>query len=1167
DTTPFERIVDTATPHRDPSRNPLTEAMIVLDNVASPEFSLPGLEVEELTPPADVSTHDLQVEFAPQGGGLVARISYSTALFNRSTVERMADNLVVLLDSVAREPDRELRTLPNAIAGQRDLALGWSGTSSAVAPVRTLPELFADQVRRSPDAAAVVFEGRSVTYRELDERANRIANRLVAAGVRPDDLVGICLDRGIELVASMLAVLKSGGAYLPLDPTNPAERLAYLLDDADVVLVLTDERLRTRLPSRASQVLCVDAERIADEPSAAPAPRLAAANLAYVIYTSGSTGRPKGVPVTHGNVARLLASVEGDLGFGPGDVWTLFHSYAFDFSVLETWGALLSGGTLVVVPWETSRSPKDFLALLVAERVTVLNQTPSAFYPLVQADREDPELGAKLALRRVVLSGEALDFARLGDWYERHDGSAPVLVNMYGITETTVVTSQLALDETSGRADAGSLIGAPIDGMRLYVMDSALRLAPIGAPGELYVAGPGLARGYLGRPELTAHRFVANPFAEGGDRLYRSGDLARWRQDGTLEYLGRADDQVKIRGFRIELGEVSAVLAEQPDIGDAAAVVREDMPGDKRLVCYATAAAGAEPDVVALRARLGELLPSYAVPSAIVVLAELPLTANGKLDRRALPAPDGPIAGTPYEAPDGEAEAALAEVWASVLGVPRVGRWDNFFDLGGDSILSIQMVTQARRAGFLMSTKDLFLHPSVSRLAAVVETAAESEEDTAPVVGAVSLTPIQCEYFESDPVVPQHFNQSVLIELAEGADFGHLGKALDAVLAQHDMLRARYRREDGEWRQRIDPAEEADLLTRHDLSSVDDSELVATMDALAARADASFALAEGPLVRALLFDRGDRRAWLFVTVHHLVVDGVSWQILLDDLDRAYRQLAAGEPTALGPKTTSFQTWASRLARHVAEGGFAGEVAFWTEVADRATAPVDAPRLAGSVGELSVSLTEAETEALLRLAPSAFRTRVNDVLLTALSWALGRWADEDVLIDLEGHGREALFDEVDLSRTVGWFTAKYPVALEVPAAAEPDWQATVKSVRRQLRRVPGNGIGYGALRFLAGALPAHPRPRVLFNYNGQLDNTMSAGALYHAFHEPIGRAKDAAEPLSHPLEIVGSVRAGTMTFAWLYSAEVYDRQAVERAADEFRGALRAIARHLDPALEG
>ena len=563
-----------------------------------------------------------------------------------------------------------------------------------------LHELFEEQVERTPGEIAVVAEERSLTYAQLNARANQLARYLKDRGVGPDVLVGICVERSLEMVVGLLGILKAGGAYVPLDPNYPPERLEYMLKDAAPKVVLTQEELRGVLPATQAKVITIDTgwNEIARRPDEnLDVGERGAHQLAYVIYTSGSTGAPKGVMVEHGNVTRLFAATQAWFHFNEQDVWTLFHSIAFDFSVWELWGALLYGGRVVVVSYLTARSPQDFYRLVCEQGVTVLNQTPSAFAQLINA-QSCSEQNTGHTLRVVIFGGEALELRALQTWVQRNGAQRPQLVNMYGITETTVHVTYRPLTQEEIATERSSPIGKAIPDLRTYLLDTSREPVPIGVIGEIYVGGAGVARGYLNRPDLTAERFIADPFSSDPDaRLYKTGDLGKWREDGAIEYLGRNDHQVKIRGFRIELGEIEAQLLRQPQVRESVVVAREDGSADKRLVAYVvpSSAGAGEVSAEGLRSALKEVLPEYMVPGAFVVLESLPLTPNGKLDRRALPAPEsGAYVSREYEAPQGEVEEILAGIWQELLKVPRVGRRDNFFELGGHSLTASTMIVK-----------------------------------------------------------------------------------------------------------------------------------------------------------------------------------------------------------------------------------------------------------------------------------------------------------------------------------------------------------------------------------------------------------------------------------------------------------------------------------------
>jgi amino acid adenylation domain-containing protein len=721
---PFEKLVEELQPERDLSRSPLFQVVFQFQQVVATALELPGLTLSPVEGSSQSAKFDIVLNLRGDAGGLFGVWKLNTDLFDRATLARMSRHLETLLAGAAAEPDRALAELPILSPEERrQLGLDGAAVLGEALAGPPLHEIFAARVARSPEAVAVTCAGEWLSYGELDRRANRLAHRLIGLGVAPGDLVGLCLERSVEMVVAILGVLKAGGAYLPLDPAYPRERLAFMLEDSRVPVLIAQGSLTDTLPATgpAIRVLLVDrdSERIAGESAEAPAVAVSADHPAYVIYTSGSTGRPKGVVVRHGNVTRLFTATDGGFGFGPEDVWTLFHSYAFDFSVWEIWGALLYGGRLVVVPFWVSRSPEAFYELLVAERVTVLNQTPSAFRQLIWA--EASALGGAepdLALRYVIFGGEALEPAALAPWFERHGDQRPRLINMYGITETTVHVTYRPI----GWAEAGgsgSVIGPPIPDLRVYVLDAAGQPQPLGVPGEIHVGGAGLALGYLGRPELTAERFVPNPYGAAGSRLYRSGDLARHLAGGDLEYLGRIDHQVKIRGFRIELGEIESALTAQPSVREAVVLAREE-GSERRLVAYVVPE-GEAPTLTGLREALAGRLPEYMLPSVLVVLDRLPLTANGKVDRRALPAPEAAGSGlaASHVAPGTDLERFLAALWQEVLKVPGIGMHDDFFALGGSSISGAVLVSRLQeKLREIVHVVVIFDYPTIAEMAA-----------------------------------------------------------------------------------------------------------------------------------------------------------------------------------------------------------------------------------------------------------------------------------------------------------------------------------------------------------------------------------------------------------------------------------------------------------------
>jgi amino acid adenylation domain-containing protein/non-ribosomal peptide synthase protein (TIGR01720 family) len=917
-----------------------------------------------------------------------------------------------------------------------------------------------------------------------------------------------------------------------------------MLADADPVVTVCTTETGRRLPDGPAPRVVLDdsalAETLAAYPPTSPGDARRSQHPAYVIYTSGSTGTPKGVLIPQRNVVSLVETAGQRFGLGPDDVWSLFHSYAFDFSVWEMWGALLLGGRVVVVSHGVSRSSAEFAELLNRTGVTMLSQTPSAFYQLIHVDRETPI--ADHALRYVVFGGEALEPARLREWYGRHRDDAPVLVNMYGITETTVHVSFVALDRHL--VTAGSVVGGPLDNTRVYVLDDFLQPVPPGVVGELYVAGVGLARGYLNRPALTGERFVACPYGEAGQRMYRTGDLARWNGDGQLIFAGRADAQVKIRGFRIEPGEIEAVLAGHPAVAQVAVLAREDQPGQKQLVAYVVPACGEDAGAGAVREFAAGRLPEYMVPAAVVPMTALPLTSNGKLDRAALPAPD--FGGLVTErAPRTPVEEMLSTLFAEVLHLERVGADDGFFDLGGDSIMSMQLVARARRSGLVITPRQVFEQRTPAGLALVATGGTAAPADSG--VGEAPLVPVMHWVAERAGTMDR-FSQSVLVAVPAGLDARHLTAAVQMLLDHHDVLRARLVTDDehdtASWRLDIPARTDAGgLVSRVDAAGLGDKalrELVAEHGRLAsARLDPR----SGVMVQVVWLDRGpDVAGRALVMAHHLAVDGVSWRILLPDLAAAYAAATADRPAGLEPVGISYRRWAHLAASQALNPRRVAELPVWQEIlADTGLSlgRLDPTRdTTASTRRIASRVPPDVTGALLTSVPAAFHAGINDVLLAGLAAAVAEWCGRTgpVLVDVEGHGREPLDAKADLSRTVGWFTSVHPVRLDPGRADFAQVRAggaaadqVVKKIKEQLRAVPGDGLGYGLLRYLnpatGSALAARPAPQIGFNYLGRF-TTASHGANWEpADAGALDGQIDAAMPAAHVLEADGIVEDG------------------------------------------
>ncbi|KGT43801.1 MULTISPECIES: non-ribosomal peptide synthetase [Bacillus] len=1096
---------------------------------------------------------------------LHVHIDYREELFSKEEIERFFNVMLVILENIFENPKQKVAEIEIiSEEDKRKSLVEFNNPKLDVPPQATIHEMFERQAMIYPNAIAVTYEKEKITYKELNERANQLAHYLQKKGVGPDTLVGLCVERSHEMIVGILGILKAGGAYVPLDPTYPEQRLQYILEDASIQLFVTQESLKELnwLPENVESI-CLDRDQdeIGKESKTLPVSSVGPQNLAYVIYTSGSTGNPKGVMIEHHNVIRLFKSTDCWYQFNEKDTWTLFHSYAFDFSVWEIWGALLYGGKLVVVPYWISRSPKDFYQLLVEEEVTVLNQTPSAFRQLIQVCEQEDK-NKNLQLRYVIFGGEALEPTSLLPWFQRYGEKNPQLINMYGITETTVHVTYYPITLDDVQQASRSNIGKRIPDLEVYILDAYQQPVPIGVDGELYIGGAGLARGYLNRPELTAERFISHPFSSDlKARLYRTGDLARYLPDGNLDYRGRIDHQVKIRGFRIEIGEIESTLHTYAYVKEVVVIVREDQPGDKRLVAYVVG----DGNVDAWREYLKAKLPSYMVPSGFVAMEAIPLTANGKVDREALPMPEETQINSECVGPRNSNEQILTTIWKRVLGVKKVGIYDNFFEIGGDSILSIQIISQASQVGLKLTPKQMFECPTIAELAQVAIETQGVQAEQGIVIGDVPLTPIQCWFFEQEHPHTEHWNQSMLLRVKERLDVKLLERAILNLLKHHDALRFRYEQlPNGTWRQRNEETDELSVLHVVKRNQVNEKEWNKIIQEEMNIHQASFNIVTGPLMKVVYFEDNltgnDRIFWV---IHHLVVDGVSWRILLEDLQVVYNQMKQGQEIRLPAKSTSFKEWSERLQTY-SDSGISKEVKdYWNEQVEKETMkiPMDYPiqeTTEESIDQVTRTLGIEETQALFHEVLVTHKTRIDEVLLTALGQAIVDCTNQQtVSIHLEGHGREEMIEGIDLSRTVGWFTSIYPVHLNFQGTQTPI--EGLKAVKEQLRRIPNRGVDYGILRYLnKGLLPFYQqKPSISFNYLGQFDQVFSRDSLFmqETGFTFLDHAPDSKP--SHLIDVIGMVKDEKLHFIWMYSREQFSKLKIQVIADGMLRHLRQL----------
>ncbi|MCC8246269.1 non-ribosomal peptide synthetase [Saccharothrix luteola] len=1184
---PFDRLVEELAPQRSLARHPLFQVLLVLQNNADPDLDLPGVTPEVVDLPAGPAKFDLSFTLAERHSagrpaGLHGELEYSRDLFDADTAHRIAGWFARVLDQATAEPARRVGELDLLAPGEADHLV-----RSAAGPVGPVVDqtVLAGFERFADDRRALVAGDVRLTAAEVERRANRLAHSLLRRGTAVGDVVAVVLPRSVDTVVALLAVLKAGAVYLPLDPDHPEERRRATLADARPTLVIEGSVADHTAPG-APDTAPTDADRTRP---------LTARDAAYVIYTSGSTGRPKGVVVEHGSLANLLrhheehvfALVARRLGRDRLRA-ALTAPAAFDAS----WDPvlwMLAGHELHVIGDDARRDPDALVAHLRRERIDVIETTPSYVDHLVAHGLLD---GEERFPSVVLLGGEAVP-AHL--WERLRGTPGLVALNLYGPTESTVdsVIADLA-------DHPAPVIGTPVLNSRAHVLDAWLRPVPVGVPGELYLSGPNVARGYLDRPALTAHRFVADPNACGA-RMYRTGDLARRLPDGHVEFLGRVDSQVKVRGFRVEPGEVEAALRRHDGVDTCAVLLRPDHGGTPRLVAYVTATPGKLLDTAALRSALRAELPDYMVPSAVVVLDRLPLSRNGKLDHAELPAPAAPEPTPRSHGTRTAREEALCAVFADVLGLPDVGVDDSFFDLGGDSIGSIQLVSRARRAGLVFTPRDVFERKTAAELALVAVEPADARLVADPTgSGPAVLTPVVRWFLDSGGTL-DGFNQAQLVAVPAELGPDRLPAALDALLDHHDALRARLDRDaEGEWVYEIaerGTVRAADVTRRVDVTGLDDTARAAAIRAEADTAWRRLDPARGRLVQAVWFDAGPAHPGdLLLVVHHLAVDGVSWRILLPDLAQAWHALAAGREPGLEPVWTSWRRWSHLLHDAAHDPARADQLPYWTAVLDGpdpllGARPLDPARdTVGTARTSEVALTVEETAPLLTEVPAAFHAGVDDVLLTALALAVGRWrerrgrgAETSVLLQVEGHGREDVVPDVELSRTVGWFTSVHPVRLDPGRVGWPELLAggpaagtALKRVKEQLRELPEKGVGYGLLRHLnadtAGKLAGLGAPQIAFNYLGRVDTAASGGDRLWlpapGFTAPVGHDD---LPFVHAIEVT-AVTEDTpegprlaATLAW-----PADLLADAEAADlgtAWRQALRGLVEHVRGAAAG
>ncbi|MEM7555067.1 MAG: amino acid adenylation domain-containing protein [Cyanobacteria bacterium P01_A01_bin.84] len=1209
---PFEQLVDELKLTRSLSYTPLFQVMFLLQNAPIQALQLEDLSWSPITNDSDTAKFDLTLSMSETDNGLIGNFEYNRDLFKASTIERMVGHWQTLLQGIVDNPEQKIYQLPLLTPSEeQQLLIEWN-RNQVVYPQSCIHQLFTAQVERTPDNIAVIYENqqltyRELTYKELDIKSNQLAHYLIKLGVKPETRVGICVERRIDMVIGLLGILKAGGAYVPLDPAYPEERLTYMIADAGVsVLILAEERISMVETFHGTSLRDVvnfttDWNRIGEESTSNPNVKVEPENLAYIIYTSGSTGKPKGVAIAHRSATTLI--------HWSRDVFTdtqiagvlASTSICFDLSVFELFVPLSWGGKVIL-----AQNALQLPELTAANSVTLINTVPSAIAQLSQLKAIPPSVNT------INLAGEALQQSLVQQLQQNHP-QIEKIYNLYGPSEDTTYSTYALVSSKGVEAEKNPTIGNAIANTQTYILDSHLQTVPIGVPGELYLGGDGLARGYFNKPDVTAEKFIPNPFSENVEtfhgrslqniKLYKTGDKARYLPNGKIEYLGRFDNQVKLRGFRIELGEIESALSQHPEIYQAVTKVWEDELGNKRLVAYivlkdvlknSTQKNNTNNQLVQenfstqLRNYLQKKLPDYMIPAIFMMLEEMPLTPNGKINHRALPQPNISINNQQQEdtinkKPRTKKEEILTQIWSQLLRIESVGIHDNFFELGGDSILGIQVIAKAAQSDLRLSPKQVFQHQTIAQLAAVADTVRVNAKQ-GNVTGIVPLTPIQHWFFEQNLADSHHWNQSIMLEIDKSIHFAWIETSIRELLIHHDALRLQFRNIESKLQQinadvdnYIDENTQNIPLLQFDLSVLNEEQQKSTITEVATQLQTSLNLST-ELIRLAFFKLGNNKPnRLLFIIHHLVIDGISWRILLSDLQVIFEQLNSNSGTSqkiqLLPKTTSFKYWSKSLQKYAQSQISPQTIEYWKNICQisQLPLPIDNPQGNNTVATtdtVSITFTAEETKDLLQKVPLSYQTQINDVLLTALVQSFEKWTGEKrLLIDLEGHGREDLFNEIDISRTVGWFTTMFPVWLDlgeikdVRKDIQKNITTNLKAIKEQLRRTPNRGIDYGILRYLGSpeiqTQLSAISPQVRFNYLGQVDGVFTESSFIKPAKESTGVARSKRGQRDILIEINSIISAGELRLDWIYSKAVHNRNTIIHLTEQYKIALREL----------
>ncbi|MDD4111508.1 MAG: amino acid adenylation domain-containing protein [Herbinix sp.] len=1105
------------------------------------------------------TSYDFNMIIVP-GKELRVSIEYKKAAYSESFLNKIEGHMKQVANTVIQNPEIKISEIDILTWNEKKkLLFDLNDTMVDYPKNTTVHQLFEKQVKKHPNKPAIFFEGQSLTYSELNQKANQIARKLRKLGVEKDVLVGMLMERSLEMIIGILAILKAGGAYVPISPDYPEERINYTLSDCGANIILSQKTVCYKISNQELTILNLD-EAIYEGDSSDLCNIATEHSAAYVIYTSGTTGKPKGTVVEHYNVVRLLINSKMPFDFSDNDVWSMFHTFCFDFSVWEMYGALLYGGKLIIISKETTLNPQKFLNVLANEKITVLNQVPSSFYNLI-SEAESSDIS--LALEYIIFGGEALKPRMLKGWKKKYPTAK--LINMYGITETTVHVTYKEITKDEIEEDISN-IGKAIPTLTTYIMDKDLKLVPIGVAGELCVGGEGCARGYLNRRELTSKKFITNPYKV-QERMYRSGDLVRMCENGEMEYLGRIDRQIKIRGFRIEIGEIETQILRCDSVIKVAVIPKKNPSGSMYLCAYIVASKKITIDCI--REELLGVLPDYMIPSYFVQLEDFPLTLNGKIDDRVLPEPDGEVnIVADYVPPKDEIQEILVNIWKEVLGISKVGINDNFFACGGDSIKALQISSRLKKYDLHMEIKDLFQHLTIAQLSGYIK-ATGNRSHQGPVEGTVSLTPIQKMFFDHNMPFDQHFNQSVLLYKSDGFDKEIVNQVFTAILEHHDALRMKFTIDNGKVNQ-INQSIREGIFELQEIQIDSKGDIERVLEKESEKIQASVNLLSNTLVRLALF-KSEEGDYLLIVINHLVVDGVSWRIILEDFESAYTECMQNKQISFQAKTDSYKDWSEKINAYSNSEKLLEQIAFWKELEDEELIHLPKDHMITESKfkdsmNIDFCLTKEDTQHLLQNVNQAYNTEINDILLAALCITIREWSGLDkILIDLEGHGREEILDNVDICRTVGWFTSVYPLFIDMTKLGHfterKELGCFIKHIKERIRHIPDKGIGYGILKYLSAPenkqdLVFRQNPDICFNYLGQYSDQEEQGMITLSDMNS-GKQIGPEVKRQHSLEITGCIKHNQLNISLNFNRKEYEEENIKRCTKIYKSILEEI----------